>query len=252
MSTIAIITARGGSKRIPKKNIRVFCGKPIIAYSIEAALQSKLFDTVMVSTDSQEIAGIAKEYGAEVPFMRSEVTSGDYADTSDVLIEVLNEYRKQGQIYDAFCCLYPTAPFITSEKLRKSYDMLKADDVYNVIPMVAFSFPPQRGMIKDGKYVKAAYPEYMEMRSQDLKEVIHDCGQFYWCKTREFLNNPNFLCNHTIPFMVPETEVQDIDSESDWNMAKIKYKAMGGYRSLIFFITEHNFSSIARSERRAA
>ena len=226
MNRIAIITARGGSKRIPKKNIKLFCGKPIMAYSIEAAIQSNMFKTVMVSTDSEEIADIAKQYGADVPFMRSEATSNDYADTTDVLNEVISEYKKIGQEFDVFCCIYPTAPFITPEKLKKSYELLQPDDVFNVIPMVPFSFPPQRGMIKIGRYIKPAYPEHINKRSQDLDVILHDCGQFYWCKTAAFLSNPDFLGNNTVPFIVPEAEVQDIDNISDWELAEMKYKYM--------------------------
>lgn len=226
MSSVAIITARGGSKRIPHKNIKEFCGKPIMAYSIEAALKSGMFETVMVSTDSQIIADIGSRYGAEIPFMRSEATSNDYADTTDVLIEVILEYKKLGKEYKAFCCIYPTAPFVTAEKLKESYELLQADDVYNVIPMVPFSFPPQRGMIKTGKFIVPAYPEHINKRSQDLDEILHDCGQFYWCKTEEFLKNPDILSNHTVPYLVPEMEVQDIDNYSDWELAEIKYRYM--------------------------
>ena len=151
MKIVAIITARGGSKRIPKKNIKEFCGKPIIAYSIEAALQSGMFDEVMVSTDSQEIAEIAKSYGAEIPFMRSDENANDMADTTDVLKEVLDRYRQQGKYYDEFCCIYPTAPFVTAQKLQESHKLLEQKNVYNVVPMVPFSFPPQRGMVlRDG------------------------------------------------------------------------------------------------------
>ncbi len=226
MNSIAIITARGGSKRIPKKNIKEFCGKPIIAYSIQAAIDSGLFEEIMVSTDSEEIAGIARQYGAQVPFMRSEATSDDYADTTDVLNEVIDEYGKVGRTFDFFCCIYPTAPFVTAKKLKESFSLLSETDVYNVIPMVPFSFPPQRGMIKEGKYIIPAYPEHINKRSQDLDEILHDCGQFYWCKTSAFIENPNFLANHTVPFLVPETEVQDIDNQSDWELAEAKYKYM--------------------------
>ena len=226
MNRIAIITARGGSKRIPKKNIKEFCGKPILAYSIQAALDSEMFDEVMVSTDSDEIRAIAEQYGASVPFMRSESTSNDYADTTDVLKEVIYEYEKRGRTFESFCCIYPTAPFVTPEKLKDAYRLLESDDVYNVIPMVPFSFPPQRGMVRDGKYIKAAYPEYLDNRSQDLDEMLHDCGQFYWCKTKEFMNNSNILENHTVPYIMPETEVQDIDNIVDWELAEIKYKYM--------------------------
>lgn len=228
MSKIAIITARGGSKRIPNKNIKEFCGKPIIAYSIQAAIESGLFEEVMVSTDSEEIAEIARKYGAKVPFMRSEATSNDYADTTDVLNEVIDEYCKIGRTFDSFCCIYPTAPFVTADKLNKSYELLSNNDVYNVVPMVSFSFPPQRGMIIEGKYIKPAYPEHINKRSQDLDVILHDCGQFYWCKTAAFLENSDILSNHTIPFIVPETEVQDIDNQSDWELAELKYKFMRG------------------------
>lgn len=226
MSAIAIITARGGSKRIPKKNIKEFCGKPIIAYSIKAALESGMFDDVMVSTDSEEIAEIAKEYGASVPFLRSEKTSNDYADTTDVLLEVIEIYAQNGVNFDEFCCIYPTAPFVTGEKLKESHRLLEAKDTNNVIPMVAFSFPPQRGMLKEDKYIKPAYPEFINYRSQDLPEVYHDCGQFYWCKTHAFLENRDFLANKTVPYLVPEMEVQDIDNEADWELAEVKYQYM--------------------------
>lgn len=226
MASLAIITARGGSKRIPKKNIKEFCGKPIMAYSIEAALKSELFDEVMVSTDSEEIAEIARKYGAKVPFMRSEKTSNDYADTTDVLVEVLDKYKELGLEYNEFCCIYPTAPFVTAQKLKDSYNMLLDKNVNNVIPMVPFSFPPQRGMVKEGGYIVPAYPEFINCRSQDLEEIYHDCGQFYWCKTKAFRDDSNFLSNKTVPYIVPETEVQDIDNESDWILAEIKYKYM--------------------------
>ena len=172
MSSIAIITARGGSKRIPKKNIKGFCGKPIIAYSIEAALESGLFDVVMVSTDSQEIAEISKSYGAKVPFLRSEATSNDYAVTEDVLLEVLDEYQKIGSMFDIVCCIYPTAPFITAEKLRTAYNLLKQKkEAEAIVPVVRFSFPPQRGIINKDGYLKYQYPENAMKRSQDLEQI---------------------------------------------------------------------------------
>ena len=226
MSLIAIITARGGSKRIPKKNIKQFLGKPIIAYSIEAAIKSRLFDEIMVSTDSEEIAEIAKQYGASVPFMRSEKTSNDYAGTTDVLIEVLDEYKKQGKEFDAFCCIYPTAPFITVKKIRDSFKLLNDKNTYNVVPMVSFSFPIQRGMRKKGNFLFPVFPKDIDKRSQDLEVVYHDCGQFYWCKTIPFLANQNILSNHTAPFIVSEMEVQDIDNQTDWDLAELKYKKM--------------------------
>lgn len=223
---IAIITARGGSKRIPRKNIKEFCGKPIIAYSIDAALKSKLFDEVMVSTDDAEIANVAINYGAQVPFMRSKETSDDYADTEAVLLEVLNEYRKRSIETEEFCCIYPTAPFITEQKLKESYDLFCKKKCYTVVSMVQFSFPPQRGMKKEGSYVVPYQPKYINCRSQDLETIYHDCGQFYWCRTVEFLKQPALFSEYTIPYLVPDTEVQDIDNESDWELAEIKFQHM--------------------------
>ncbi|MEH2955961.1 pseudaminic acid cytidylyltransferase [Candidatus Merdisoma sp. JLR.KK011] len=229
MKPYAIITARGGSKRVPGKNIRDFCGKPIIAYSIEAALESGLFEEVMVSTDSEEIAAIGQSFGASVPFMRSEKTSNDYADTTDVLNEVIGMYGKCGVTFHEFCCIYPTAPFITPDKLKESYRLLQDEDVFNVIPMVDFSFPPQRGMrLREDGFMEPVDPEGINARSQDLPSVYHDCGQFYWMKTEKYLENDNILNNHTKPYFVSELEVQDIDNESDWKLAEIKYRYMKG------------------------
>ena len=153
--SLAIITARGGSKRIPRKNIKDFCGKPIMAYSIEAALEAGCFDTVMVSTDDEEIAQIAKKYGAEVPFLRSERTAGDFATTADVLMEVFEEYEKRGEKFDHAACIYPTAPFVTAQKLKAGMSLLQEKQGTMLMPIVAFSFPPQRGVVKKGDVVKA-------------------------------------------------------------------------------------------------
>lgn len=224
MKSIAIITARGGSKRIPKKNIKDFCGKPIIAYSIEAALAAKSFDTVMVSTDSEEIAAIARMYGAEVPFLRSESTSNDYATTADVLNEVICKYKSMGMEYDLLCCIYPTAPFITAEKLNMAIDTMKKEHADSVMPVVAFGFPPQRGnVIRDGK-LAYQYPEFAAKRSQDLETVYHDCGQFYVCKVDEFMRSGKLISENTVPLIMPEEEVQDIDNLTDWVLAEVKYK----------------------------
>ncbi len=222
MSNIAIITARGGSKRIPRKNIKEFCGKPIIAYSIEAALESGVFDEVMVSTDSEEIAAIAKQYGASVPFLRSEATSNDFATTKDVLLEVLSEYKKLGKSFDVMTCIYPTAPFVTAEKLRTAVEKLTDSDGDMVMPVVAYSFPPQRAMlIKDG-FLNYQYPEHINSRSQDLEPIYHDCGQFYVYKTKTFAEK-SLAESKIIPLPTPEEEAQDIDNLSDWALAEIKY-----------------------------
>lgn len=227
MSSIAIITARGGSKRIPKKNIKDFCGKPIIAYSIQAALSSGAFDEVMVSTDSEEIKIIAEQYGASVPFLRSEATSNDFATTEDVLLEVLEAYKNRGVHYDTVCCIYPTAPFITAEKLLCAKKMLdNGVDVDAVIPVVRYSFPPQRAVIQKNGYIVYQYPENASVRSQDLEPIYHDCGQFYYCKTSALEKYHDLICPKTVSLEVSEEEVQDIDNYSDWIMAELKYQFM--------------------------
>lgn len=226
MKSVAIITARGGSKRIPRKNIKEFCGKPILAYSIEAALTSGIFDTVMVSTDDEEIAEIAKRYGAEVPFYRSEKTANDYATTNDVLLEVLEEYEKRGEHFDLACCIYPTAPFVTAQKLKTAVEQLNASDADTLIPVVAFSYPPQRAMIvKDGRLV-FEYPRYLDSRSQDLEPHYHDVGQFYVFRTESFQKNRKLMIGNILPMVISEMEVQDIDNQTDWEIAEMKYRLM--------------------------
>lgn len=224
MKNIAIITARGGSKRIPKKNIKEFCGKPIIAYSVTVALKSGIFDEVMVSTDSEEIAEIAKVYGASIPFLRSERTSNDYATTSDVIKEVLSQYKQNGRQFDAFCCIYPTAPFITAERLREAADKLKGQNVFSVMPVVKFSFPPQRGFVIESDVLTMPYPQYKNVRSQDIQPMYHDAGQFYFVKTESFLRENSVVTSKSLPIVLDEYEVQDIDTLEDWEMAEIKYK----------------------------
>lgn len=224
-SSIAIITARGNSKRIPRKNIKEFCGKPIMNYSIEAALHSGLFTEVMVSTDDEEIAEIAKRAGAQVPFMRSSATASDYASTDDVILEVLNRYKELGREFETFCCLYPTAPFVTSQKLQKAAKLLERADA--VMPVVAFSYPPQRCVIlnEDGE-LRMKWPEYAQTRSQDLETYYHDCGQFYFCRTKPVLENGTTDLPHMAPMIMSELEVQDIDNPEDWALAEMKYKMM--------------------------
>ena len=225
-SRLAIITARGGSKRIPKKNIREFCGKPILAYSIEAALESGLFDHVMVSTDSEEIAEIARKYGAEVPFFRSEMTSGDFATTNDVLAEVLEEHEKRGMHFDVACCIYPTAPFVTAEKLKTAVAQLESSDADTLIPVVSFSYPPQRAMVVENERLVFKYPEYLDSRSQDLQSHYHDVGQFYVFRTERFAINKKLMVGDILPFIVSELEVQDIDNLTDWKIAEMKNRLM--------------------------
>ena len=226
MQNIAVITARGGSKRIPRKNIKDFCGKPILAYSIEAAKKSGVFDTVMVSTDDEEIAEIAIKYGAEVPFYRSEKTSDDFATTNDVLMEVIEEYEKRGRQFDVAGCIYPTAPFITAEKLRGGVDMLLKSDADTLIPMVEFSYPPQRAMHMVGDLIEPLYPENLDARSQDLEKHYHDVGQFYITKVEKFKINKRLMVGKVLPMFIPELEVQDIDNQIDWDLAELKYEIL--------------------------
>lgn len=227
-SNLALITARGGSKRIPRKNIKEFCGKPILCYSIEAALAAGVFEEVMVSTDDEEIADISRKYGASVPFFRSSETAGDYASTDDVIMEVLREYKKRGKNFDAFCCIYPTAPFLTGGRLKDAMELLKVAD--SVLPVVPFSYPPQRGLIvNQAGFVERQFPEYATARSQDLPTVYHDCGQFYACRTAPFLAAGTTDVERLVPLVLSEMEVQDIDTPEDWAMAEIKYRRIYNY-----------------------
>lgn len=222
MKNLCIIPARGGSKRIPRKNIKLFMGKPILAYSIEAALKSKLFDEVMVSTDDKEIASIALSYGAKVPFMRSARTSNDYAGLSDVIDEVLDQYNEIGQHFDNWCCILSTAPFVTNSLISSSYNVF-INNVFDTLrPVVKFSYPIQRAftMRENGK-VSFMYPEYSQTRSQDLETAYHDAGLFYWGTVAK-----GFKGNVWGGFEIDENYCQDIDTESDWTIAEIKYKAL--------------------------
>lgn len=226
MSVLCIITARGGSKRIPKKNIKEFCGQPIIACSIRAALDSKLFDEVMVSTDSEEIADIAGKFGAAVPFMRSERNSDDHSTTADVLLEVVADYRNRGKEFDYICCIYPTAPFVTAGKLRQAFEKMGSQRADAIIPVVKFSFPPQRCFIKKDGRILYKWPEYMFTRSQDLEPYYHDAGQFYFIKTSVLESDKTLVPVNTISLEMDEMEVQDIDNITDWKLAELKYQFM--------------------------
>lgn len=221
---VAIITARGGSKRIPNKNIKNFCGKPILSYSIQAALDSKLFDEVMVSTDSNQIADIAKKFGAQVPFMRSEETASDYATTADVLLEVLSEYKKSGKNFDYMACIYPTAPFVTPRKLAYGFDLLKKENGVMIMPVVAFSYPPQRSYVIRQNMLSMKWKENMNKRSQDLETFYHDSGQFYLFDIKKFIDKKGQISDGIYPIIMNELEVQDVDTEIDWKLAEMKYK----------------------------
>ena len=223
LKNLAIITARGGSKRIPRKNIKDFLGQPIIKYSIDAALKSGCFQEVMVSTDDDEIASIAKAAGAFVPFKRSEKTSDDYATTADVITEVINWYSNRGIEFTHFCCIYPTAPFVTASKLQTAYQKLIETCADSVVPVVKFGFPILRSFKIENGIAKMNWPEYMQTRSQDLPSAYHDCGQFYFLKTDAFMREKKMFTDFTIPYEMPESEVQDIDTLEDWKIAEIKY-----------------------------
>lgn len=226
--TIAIITARGGSKRIPHKNIKPFLGRPVIAYSIEAARSAGCFDRVMVSTDDEAIAQIALECGAEVPFKRSAETAGDYASTSDVIREVLSSYQKIGEEFQEACCIYPTAPFITGERLAESMKLLREKGADSVFPVVRFSFPPQRSIVIQEQKAVFRWPEHMLARSQDLEPFYHDCGQFYCLNVEAFRQQGTLVMRQTYPVILDEMEVQDIDTETDWKLAELKYRLLRG------------------------
>lgn len=223
--SIAIITARGGSKRIPKKNIKDFCGKPIISYSIEAALDSGIFDEVMVSTDDAEIAKIALKYGAKVPFPRSAKTSSDYATTADVIKEVIIEYRKIGTEIDFYCCLYPTAPFVTGESLRRAKDKMYEDKADFLTPVARLKYPAQRCFVMQDKQLKKKWPEYQNVRTQDLEPLYYDCGQFYMGKADKILTVAYEDRNMT-GIEIDDKYVQDIDTLEDWDIAEAKYKQL--------------------------
>lgn len=226
MSNLAIIPARGGSKRIPKKNIKLFLGKPIIAYSIEAALKSNLFDEVMVSTDDEKIADIAKSFGAKVPFMRSRTNANDFAVLADVIEEVVVNYNKKNKKFDTLCCILPTAPFVNVNNIKEAYNKLVYNNFDSVFPILEFSYPIQRSLkIKEGK-VTMVWNEYLNTRSQDLEPRYHDSGQFYWLKSTSFNKEKKLFTDNSGSIVISELQAQDIDTETDWKLAEIKYKLM--------------------------
>jgi N-acylneuraminate cytidylyltransferase len=228
MNNIAIIIARGGSKRIPRKNIKDFYGKPLISYSINAALNSKVFSKVLVSTDDKEIAEVSRRCGAEVPFFRSSINANDFATTEDVILEVLDRLKKYGIIFDSFCCIYPTAPFLTGVKLKNSYEKFYSTNANTLFSICKFSYPIQRGLRQKGGFVEMLFPENENKRSQDLEPVFHDAGQFYWGRINYFLQKKKLFGTMAVGFELSELEVQDIDTETDWEIAEIKYQKIYG------------------------
>lgn len=226
MSNVAIITARGGSKRIPRKNIRPFLGRPIIAYSIASAVDSGLFDEVMVSTDDDEIAAVAEANGAVVPFRRSAATSDDFSTTAQVLDEVLSCYSERGRSFDSACCLYPTAPFVTVEKLKAAHDKLIENAADVVLPVARFGFPIWRAFRMDGERLSYIWPEHAPRRSQDLPPAYQDAGQFYFFRPEIVRGSMLIVTGDAVGIEVAESEVQDIDTEQDWQLAELKYRMM--------------------------
>lgn len=224
MDNLCIIPARGGSKRIPRKNIKQFINKPIIAYSIEVALESELFKEVMVSTEDEEIAAIAEAYGAKVPFLRSEKNANDFATTVDVLLEVIDTYAKRSVVFTNACCIYPTAPFITMANLKKGYTVLNEKKYDSVFPIVPFESPVQRAIKKKNDKGYWFYPEYRDARSQDMEVHYHDVGQFYWFRVESLVSNKALTTPNTGVFEIPRLYVQDIDDMQDWDMAEFKYQ----------------------------
>lgn len=224
MKNLAIIPARGGSKRIPRKNIKNFLGKPIIAYSIEVAIKSELFDEVMVSTDDREIAQIALQFGARVPFYRNVESADDYATTAEVLLEVIDKFSEKDIKYDCICNIYPTAPLLNVKRIQQAFTTLLEYGLDSVIPVVPYSYPIQRALrIKENR-VSMMLPENLNVRSQDLPMTYHDVGQFYWIRVDKFLEKRTILTNNSGVIILNPIEVQDIDNIDDWEIAELKYK----------------------------
>ena len=223
--SLAIIPARGGSKRIPRKNIREFAGKPIIAYAIQAALDSGCFERVIVSTDDAEIADVARHYGAEIPFVRPPELSDDYAGTLDVIAHALKELG-YGPGTTA-CCIYATAPFVRPEDIAAGFTKLADADVDYAFSVTSFPFPVQRGItLSDSGSVKMLFPENFSTRSQDLPDVYHDAGQFYWGKTEAFLSRAVIFSERARGVVLPRYRVQDIDTLEDWHRAELMWKVL--------------------------
>jgi pseudaminic acid cytidylyltransferase len=226
MKAIAIIPARGGSKRIPGKNIRLFAGLPIIAYSIRAAQQSQLFSRVIVSTDSEAIAQVARHYGAEVPFMRPSELADDYTDTDAVVLHALNWLIKSDDTPNYFCCIYPTAPFVRPDILRRGFELLVAANAATTFAVTTYPYTIFRSLrINDHGRVEMFWPENFSKRSQDLPHAYHDAGQFYWANTERYLIEKRLFSSDSLPVVIPRSLVQDIDTPEDWEVAEQIYLA---------------------------
>lgn len=227
MPNLCIIPARGGSKRIPKKNIKNFLGKPIISYPIELAIGTGIFDEVMVSTDDEEIALIANKFGAKTPFYRSEKNSGDFSTTIDVIEEVMKFYKTQGKVFDSICCIYPCTPLMTPDLIIKAKDILDKGTMDTVFPVQRYGHPIQRAFKIDSETLELFFSENAFIRTQDLTPAFHDAGQFYWAKTKELLKNRTFFSKKTGYIILSDLQAQDIDNPIDWALAELKYKMLG-------------------------
>jgi len=218
---LAVIPARGGSKRIPQKNIRKFHDKPIIVYSIEAAQASNCFDRIIVSTDDHEIAEIAVQYGAEVPFLRPAELASDFCGTFDVVRHAIDFQDKTGEMTTSACCIYPTAPMVTGSVIRAGWDLLKQSGKRFVFTATEFEFPVQRALRRTqlGE-VAPMYPEFIAMRSQDLEPALHDAGQFYWGDAAAYREHLDMFSEHATPLMLERWKYIDIDNENDWIRAE--------------------------------
>ena len=227
MKKLAIITARGGSKRIPNKNIKSFLGKPIISYSIKAAIASNLFDEIMVSTDNLEIARISEELGASIPFIRSKNNSNDFATIVDVIVEVIDKYRKLGMEFEYTCCIFPCAPFLTGELLCRSFNKLKSSKLDCVFPVTKYGHPIQRALrLNDSDKIEMINPENLVVRTQDLYSTFHDLGQFYFFETKKIITNNKLCTDNTGYIEFKKMESHDIDDIDDWEIAEFKYKLL--------------------------
>lgn len=223
---LAVIPARGGSKRIPRKNIKDFCGKPMLAYSIQLAKKCEIFDDVIVSTDDDEIAQLAIELGANVPFLRPAALADDFSGTRAVTNHAITTYAEQVEKPDYCCCIYATAPFLQPLYVCNGLDELKlSPDKSFAFSVTSFSFPIQRALAIKGKGVASMYPEYVSTRSQDLVEAYHDAGQFYWGSYAGYLSPKAMFSEHSIPIILPRYLVQDIDTPEDWQRAELMYQA---------------------------
>lgn len=223
MHNLLIIPARGGSKRIPKKNIKYFNEKPIIAWVIEEAKDCDFFNEIMVSTDDLSIAEISEKYGAKVPFYRSEKTANDFATLTEVILEVIDQYKNIGKSFDNICCILPTAALITKNRILEGYHKLISNNYKTVVPVIKYSYPIQRSLKQDNGVLSLREKEHINSRSQDLEDYYHDSGQFYWINTEHFLSEKKIFTDNTGYIEIKEFEAQDVDTFDDWQMLELKY-----------------------------